>query len=228
MAPQAEDAYAAVAHPVEIGCCAACSLFWFDESRSVSLTPRAVLDLFQYIGKAGKAQNTLATGFRCPRCGGALGLTHDLQRTTHFTYWRCSNDHGQLITFNQFLAQKNFIREPSADELAKLRATVRQITCSQCGAPINLATDSACAHCGAPVVLIDSDGVAKALHDLAVNTRDAPPANPESTRTALSDAQLDALFDEERMREREGNHDLVAIGAAAIGGLIGAWFLSRS
>ena len=149
MTPRSQEAYGAVPHPEEVGCCAACNLFWFDDSGSIRLTPKAVMDLFRYIGQAGAARNTLASGFRCPRCRGALALTHDLQRTTRFTYWRCPIDHGQLITFNQFLAEKNFIRPPSADELARLRDNVRQINCSQCGAPIDLAMDSACPHCGA-------------------------------------------------------------------------------
>jgi hypothetical protein len=227
MAPQIVEAYGAVVRSIEIGCCASCTLFWFDESASVRLTPKAVLGLFQYIGQAGTARNAFAANFACPRCQGLLAFTHDLQRTTRFTFWRCPNDHGQLITFNQFLAEKNFIRPPSADELAKLRATVRQVTCSQCGAPINLETDSACPHCGAPIALVDSDGVAKALHDLVAASATPPTPNQDAARTALSDAQINALFDAERIREREGNHDLIAIGAAAIGAVLGGLLASR-
>jgi len=226
MASQTEDAYGVFAHPVNLGCCAACNLFWFDAPGSVGLTPKSVLDLFQYIGRAGKAQNALASNLHCPHCASTLSLVHDLQRSTRFTYWRCANGHGQLISFNQFLAEKNFIRAPSADELAKLRATVRQISCSQCGAPIDLATESACSHCGAPIALIDSEGVAKALHDLATASASALPTQ-DATRAALSDAQVDAMLNAAQMQDRRGNDDLVAIGAAAIGGLIGAWFISR-
>src|SRR5260370_22072874 len=43
---------------------AACSLFWFDDSASVRLTPKSVLGLFQYIGQAGPARNSLASGRR--------------------------------------------------------------------------------------------------------------------------------------------------------------------
>ena len=227
MTPQAVEAYAAVAQTIEVDSCAACSLFWFDESASVRLTPKSVLGLFQYVGQAGPAKNSLASNFSCPRCRHALAYTHDLQRATHFTYWRCPGDHGQLNTFGQFLAEKNFIRPPSSDELAKLRATVRQVNCSQCGAPIDLATDTACPHCGAAITIIDADGVAKALHDL-VSGGTLPTGQPAApTTTALGEAQLNALFDQERMREHEGGHDLLAIGAAAIGALVGGWLLSR-
>ena len=227
MPSQSVEAYGAAARPIEVASCAPCGLFWFDDSASVRLTPKSVLGLFQFIGQAGPTRNSLASNFNCPRCRRALAFTHDLQRATHFTYWRCSDDHGQLITFGQFLAEKNFIRPPSAEELAKLRATVRQVNCSQCGAPIDLATDAACPHCGAAITLIDADGVAKALHDLV--SADSAPTGQQSapSTTALGEAQIDALFDQERMREHEGGHDLLAIGAAAIGGLVGVWLRSR-
>src|SRR5450432_360925 len=166
MTTQTVEAFAAVPRSIEIGSCAPCNLFWFDESASIRLTPKAVLGLFQFIGQGGAAKDPLASAFSCPRCDDVLVMTHDLQRATRFTYWRCPDDHGQLMTFGQFLAEKDFIRPPSSDELAKLRATVRLVSCCQCGAPINLETDTVCPHCGAAVALIDADGVTKALHDL--------------------------------------------------------------
>jgi len=39
-------------------------------------------------------------------------------------------------------------------------------------------------------------------------------------RTTLSDAQINAIFDLNRKRQREGGDDLVAIGTAAIGALV--------
>ncbi len=227
MATQTAAVYAVVPRAIEVGSCAPCNLFWFDEAANVALAPQGVLGLFQYLGQAGAARNPLLSNLTCPRCRHALLFTHDLQRATRFTYWRCANDHGQLITFGQFLAEKNFIRPPSVDELAKLRATVRQVSCSQCGAPIDLATDTVCAHCGAPIALIDADGVAKALHDLVAGGTTTPGQAATPTTTALSEAQINALFDQERIREHEGGHDLLAIGAAAISGMVGAWLLSR-
>ena len=223
MASRLVEAHGAL-RPMEINACTPCNLFWFDKAESVRLTPRAVLELFQYIGQSTGPRTALASNFECPRCTVVLAPTQDLQRTTHFTYWRCRNDHGQLITFHQFLREKNFIRAPSPAEFAKLRATVRQIACSQCGAPVDLEKDSACPHCGAAVALIDPDGVAKALHDLSAGVATPASADPNAMRAALSDAQVNAIFDLERMRERERegdrDDDLVAIGAAAIGALV--------
>jgi hypothetical protein len=216
MTPQDVPAYGTL-RPIEITACAPCNLFWFDKAESIRLTPTAVLELFQYIGKAAGPRKPLAASFRCPLCATALIPTQDLQRSTRFTYWRCRNDHGRLITFHQFLREKNFIRAPSPPELAKLRATVRQISCSQCGAPVNLAADSACRHCGAAVALIDPEGVAKALREM---TQAALATNPDAMSARLSDAQIDAIFELQRTRQNE-NDDLVAVGAAAIGGLIG-------
>lgn len=227
MVTQTVAAYGATPRQIEVGSCAACSLFWFDESASVALTPQSVLGLFQYLGQAGAAKNSLASNLSCPRCHSALLFTHDLQRATRFTYWRCATDHGQLITFGQFLAERNFIRPLSADELTRLRASVRQVNCCQCGAPIDLATDTVCSHCGAPIAIIDADGVAKALHDLTAGGTKAPGESAAPTTTALSEAQINALFDQERIDEHEGSHDLLSIGAAAIGAVVGAWLLSR-
>lgn len=221
MAVQAVDTHAAL-RPLEINACAACNLFWFDKSESVRLAPRAVLGLFEYIGRRAGTHKPLATNFDCPRCGARLAATRDLQRTTQFTYWRCPDDHGRLITFHQFLREKNFIRAPAPAELAKLRATVRQIACSQCGAPIDLAKDTACTHCAAPVALIDPEGVAKALNDLSGAASAAAGADPEAVRTAIRDAQLNAIFEMARSQQDNGerSNDLVTIGAAAIGALV--------
>jgi hypothetical protein len=208
--------------PIEVGTCFSCSLLWFDQSGSNRLTPHAVLGLFQSMGRAPLGARTpLATAFLCPRCNGALAVTYDLQRTTRFTYWRCEFDHGQLISFTQFLREKNFIRSPSAEELGRLRNTVREISCSQCGAPIDLTKDSACTHCRSPIALIDPDGIAKAVHELTAWEAKPSPMTQEQTSTALGNAQLDALFDQQRIDDREGHHDLLAIGVAAIGALLG-------
>jgi hypothetical protein len=213
---------------IEIDACPDCRLFWFDQWESTGLAPQGVLGLFQYIGTAtGQAAVPLASRFQCTRCSNPLDFTRDLQRTTAFTYWRCSLGHGRLISFNQFLREKNFIRAPSPAELAQLRATVKQISCSQCGGPIDLAADSACTHCGAPIALIDPEGIAKALHELAASPGGDPAAAADAARQAMREAQIDALLDQERMRQQAGSNDLLVIGAQAIGALIGGLLASR-
>ena len=214
---------------VEIDACSSCRLFWFDQAESISLTPRSVLGLFQYVAAAPNGvQTPLASRFHCPRCADFLQFTNDLQRTTRFSYWRCAVNHGRLITFHQFLREKNFIRTPSPAELARLRAIVKQISCSQCGGPIDLATDNACSHCGAPIAMIDPESVARTVQELGAPSNAAQSSAAGTvTGRALSDAQIDALFDQERHRERAGSADLLLIGAEAIGALVGAFLLSR-
>src|SRR5262249_19584803 len=103
--------------------------------------------------------------------------------------------------------------------------------CSQCGAPIDLATDSACSHCGAPVTIIDSDGVAKALRELsAAPASTSSPADQDKLQNAIRDAQIDAIFNLERMREQEHQQrhdDLLTIGASAVAGLIASLVFGR-
>jgi hypothetical protein len=225
MIPQALDGHGGRGASLTIDSCSPCTLFWFDTMESVRLSPRAVLDLFRFIGAAGSTRNTLRSDPACVRCRRRLAYTHDVARTTRFTYWRCADGHGKLITFHQFLAEKQFVRPPSPAELARLRETVRQVSCSQCGAPIDLREDSACTHCGTPVTLIDPPSVQKALRELSEGAR-APAANAEDVGRRLSDAQIEALFALERARSRslqDERHDLVSVGAAAIAGLIGGW-----
>jgi hypothetical protein len=226
MQPRTLDGYGGRGTRLTIDGCSPCTLFWFDTLETVRLTPRAVLELFRYIGEAGTPRNALHSSPACPRCRRQLAFTHDVARTTRFTYWRCAGGHGKLVTFHQFLAEKQFVRPPSADELARLRDTVRQVSCSQCGAPVDLRRDSACPHCGAPVTLIDPAGVQKALRELSEGR--APGASPDSGAMSrrLGDAQIEALFALERTRMRSVNderHDLVSVGAAAIAALIGGW-----
>ena len=59
MAPFMLEAFGTL-RPIEITACTPCNLFWFDKAESIRLTPKAVLDLFQNIGKAGGARKPLA------------------------------------------------------------------------------------------------------------------------------------------------------------------------
>ena len=102
----------------------------------------------------------------CPRCNSRLALTHDLQRTTHFSYYRCDWGHGRLTPFVQFLLEKNFVRPMSGSELATLKARVRSVQCSNCGAPIDLQHDTVCPYCRSPLAILDPEAVNKALREL--------------------------------------------------------------
>jgi len=140
---------------VDIDACTACHAFWFDEFESLRLAPASILKLFHLIAEHDEASEWSARALVCPRCLSPLSLTHDRQNTTKFEYWRCEREHGRFITFLNFLREKDFVRPPSSRQLAELRASVQTINCSNCGGPIDLASDSACRHCGSPVTILD-------------------------------------------------------------------------
>jgi hypothetical protein len=141
---------------VAIDLCLSCQVFWFDTYESLQLSPGSVLTLFRLIGaQAAAAPKPRRPSPDCPRCGVALLETHDLQRQTHFQYLRCPNEHGRLITFVDFLREKDFIRPLSAGQIGEPGRTVQMVNCSNCGAPVDLAHSSTCAHCGTPLSLLD-------------------------------------------------------------------------
>jgi endogenous inhibitor of DNA gyrase (YacG/DUF329 family) len=140
--------------------CRGCQALWFDSGESTQLTPGATLALFDVIRKSAPASGrALPARLPCPRCTRSLEVTHDLQRTTRFTYYRCSGGHGRFTPFVQFLREKDFIRPVSPGELARLKAVIRIVNCSSCGGPVDLATDAACPYCRAPIAMLDSDAV---------------------------------------------------------------------
>ena len=90
-------------------------------------------------------------------------MTHDLSKAGPFSYYRCPGGEGRYTPFFQFLREKQFVRTLTPVELQRVRAQVRQIRCSECGAPIDLEHDSQCRYCHAPVSFLDPDAVQNAL-----------------------------------------------------------------
>jgi hypothetical protein len=154
---------------VALDFCFPCQVIWFDNFESQQLTPGAVIEVFKALNEhQAPSRNTLPGILSCPRCRAHLALTHDLQHTTRFTYFRCELCNGHLSPFFQFLLEKNFVRPVTGPELAALKAKVRMIQCSNCGAPLDLEHDTACKFCGSPISILDPDAVAKTLN--ALNT----------------------------------------------------------
>jgi hypothetical protein len=123
---------------------------------------------------------------RCPRCRAGLLLTHDIQRTNRIVYHRCPDGHGRFTTFFQFLREKSFVRDLSKIEIDKLKATVAQVRCSSCGAPIDLARDAACSYCHAPISILDPDAVNKALAELTSQAAARHAIDPARIAEALT------------------------------------------
>lgn len=152
---------------IELDICHPCSSFWFDDLEDLALSPDAVLHLFVVINDNRSARrNPLGTALACPRCRQRLALRHDMQRATRFSYWACPGEHGHFITFFEFLREKNFVRPLSPPEIATLKRSVRTVTCSSCGAPVNVATDAVCPYCRAPLSMLDPKQVETVVADL--------------------------------------------------------------
>ena len=191
--------------------CFACQLIWFDSFESQQLTPGGILQVFKTLSERQAAtRNPLPALVSCPRCGARLALTHDLQHTTRFTYFRCEFGHGHLTPFFQFLLEKSFVRPITGAELAQLKAKVKMVQCSNCGAPVDLEHDTACRYCGAPVSILDPEAAAKTVDALSV------------AQTRLASIDVDALAHALLMqRPADGSRslpfgDLVAMGIAAV------------
>jgi len=173
---------------VEVDLCLDCRALWFDAFESAQLAPRGVIELFRVVqAERDRPAHRLASAMHCPACRDVLVLTHDIQHTTRFTYYRCGADHGRFTPFVQFLREKEFVRSLSPAEIAHLAATVRQVRCTSCGAAIDLANDPACRYCGAPIAILDADAVDRALERLeAAESRRREPAPPDPLLDAFA------------------------------------------
>jgi hypothetical protein len=200
---------------VELDFCFPCQVIWFDNFESQQLAPGGVLQVLKTLSeRQAPARTPLAALLSCPRCHARLTLTHDLQHATHFTYFRCEFGHGHLTPFFQFLLEKNFVRPVTGAELADLKAKVRTIQCSNCGAPLDLEHDAACRYCGSPISILDPDAVAKTMNEL----------RGAQARTSTVDVdQLAAALLTPPPHEVSRPHfvnDLVATGIAVVAALL--------
>jgi hypothetical protein len=169
---------------VTVDLCVSCQALWFDAFESVQLTPGATLELFETIRKSTPASSgSLPARMPCPRCTQSLEITHDLQRTTRFTYYRCLSGHGRFTPFVQFLREKDFIRPLSPPELARLKSVIRIVRCSSCGGPVDLEKDAVCPYCRAPIAILDTDAVNSTVRAL------------ETAETRRTTVDVDALVD---------------------------------
>ena len=183
----------------EIDYCATCRGFWFDGQELLALTPGATLELVALLGgepgaapEAAAPRQPLGGHRSCPRCGKALRLSHDRQRATRFAYHRCPEGHGRFLTYFQFLQAKGLVRELAGRELAELVAAVRQIRCSNCGAPVDLAAGAVCSYCQTPAAVLDPTAMEEALAELR--------AAEEARRNKVPDPTLPLQLAIERLR----------------------------
>ena len=185
-----ETNYAA---PVTVELCLPCAAFWFDGMESLALAPGSVLDLFVLIHENKRSPTPLGTALACLRCRAPLARTANMQRNTRFSYWRCPADHGHFITFLEFLREKNFVRPLSPLEIEDLKRNVRSVTCSSCGAPVDLTKDTACGYCRAPLSILDAKQVETVVASLK---------QEDTRRESARQGRVDPLVAAQLMQDR--------------------------
>lgn len=177
---------------IEVDLCDPCQSLWFDGKENLQLTPGSTLELFRAIGEHVRKPALQPDVVRCPRCRSRLRRTQDLQRATRFEYFRCPDDHGRLIGFFDFLKEKDFIRPLTAQQIGELRKNVKNINCSNCGGPIDLAKGSACAHCGSPLSMLDMDQAERLVSQLRAadnGSKSVDPALPLALARARAETE---------------------------------------
>jgi hypothetical protein len=179
-----------------------------------------VIDLFQDIHRhRDDARRPLAERPQCPHCRAVLALTRDVGKAGRFTYYPCPQDHGRLTPFSEFLREKQFVRSLSPAELARVRAELKTVRCSGCGAPIDLERESKCGFCSAPIAILDPDAVERAVRMWS----EAEARRTRPTREKLAEALLDMQAVESKARRdaKRWSTDRAIDGADAGGDLLG-------
>lgn len=209
---------------IEVDLCFACHLLWFDKRESIHLTPRGTMDLFKVLHEhRDDPRHALGGRTVCPRCGVRLSLRRDIGKGGRFSYHACPAGHGRLTPFSEFLKEKQFVRELNPAEQSRLKAEVKRVQCSSCGAPVDVSKGFSCQHCGSALAVLDAEAVEKTLKQLAGADaqRSGEPAEKEMRARALASM--------EAMRTRPEDHfDSLSIGHRGSGGLMDTDLLSAS
>ena len=199
---------------VQLDLCGGCHVIWFDHFESLRLSPGGTLRLFQLIGSGTPSRPAAPRDpLTCPRCDVRLELTRDRQRNTPFQYWRCTREHGRLITYFEFLREKDFIRPLSPEQLAKLRENLQMINCSNCGAPIDLAHTAACSHCGTPISTLDLEQISRMASQLQHASEPRQPIDVAALFEAMK-------MEREHARTPDGVSGLVEAGLRLLAGWV--------
>ena len=180
---------------IEVDICFCCHAIWLDKQESLQLSPRGTLDLFKVLHEhRDDPRHALQNGNRCPRCERRLSLSHDIGKAGRFSYYSCPARDGRLTPFSEFLKEKQFVRSLNPAEQQRVKAEVKSVQCSSCGAPVDLAKGFQCGHCGSPITVLDAEAVQRTLEKL--EERDAD----RSTDPAYREERARAIAAMEAMR----------------------------
>jgi hypothetical protein len=205
---------------VTLDICHGCAALWFDGLESIALSPGAVLRLFVVMNeRQPDRRRPLGHPLPCPRCRRSLAPTADMQRSTRFRYWRCPAEHGRFITFFEFLREKNFVRPLSAAEVEQLRQHVRTVSCSGCGAPVDVTAGAACPFCRSPLSMLDARQIEKVVEDLKREDARRQQAKETGLDRALAARLMEDRAAVQRSFARLGDYSF-GVETAGAGGLV--------
>lgn len=201
---------------VELDLCFACHVMWLDHRESIQLSPRGTMDLFHVLHEhRDDPRHALGSKLTCRRCKRRLVLSRDMGKAGRFSYYACPEKHGRLTPFSEFLKEKQFVRELNQAEQNRVRAELKHVQCSGCGAPVDLMQSFQCGHCGSPLAVLDADAVQKTLTQLeAADAKNAgdPVAKAERARALAAMESLktrpERLWERGPVRGRAVSGDL--------------------
>jgi hypothetical protein len=208
---------------VTVDVCTGCQAFWFDEHKILQLSPSSTLKLMKFIGEhSSTVKPTLPDVLRCPRAEAHCRWRTMWSGNMRFNYWGCANEHGRFIGFFDFLKEKNFIHALSPQEIQQLKQNVQSVNCCNCGAAIDLQTNSACPYCHSPISMLDMKQQRQMLAQLkeAAEPRPVDPTLP--LKLAVATEHTSALFKAEDTEwwEDARSGDLVYAGLKLVARLL--------
>jgi DNA-directed RNA polymerase subunit RPC12/RpoP len=187
---------------IEVDICFTCHVLWLDKRESLHLSPGGTLELFRALNDhRDDARHSMREANHCPRCQQRLVLMNDIGKAGRFSYFRCAT-HGRLTPFSEFLKEKQFLRTLTPLEQERLKAEIKQVQCSSCGAPVELSKGFACGHCGSPLTVLDPEAVSRTLKEL-----DEADAARKSVDPVVAETRASALAAMETMRTDPALHD---------------------
>jgi hypothetical protein len=215
---------------IDLDLCFHCHVLWLDDRESIQLSPKGTMDLFRVLHEhRDDARHSLGQRLACGRCERRLTLNRDIGKGGRFSYYACPQKHGRLTPFSEFLKEKQFVRELSLAEQNRVRAELKHVQCSSCGASVDLMKSFQCEHCGSPIAVLDADAVEKALSQLeqAEARKAGDPVAKEARARALAAMESlrtrpEKLWERGPSRSRAVDADPLGIDllSASIGALL--------
>jgi hypothetical protein len=215
---------------VFIDLCFNCRGIWFDPQENLKLAPSAVLELFKLLhAHRNDPVKALTLKLTCTRCRLPLEQGFDVVRTGRYITYRCAKRHGRFSTFSSFMIEKGFVRLLTQPEIDDMASRVAVISCTSCGAPVDLRTDHACPHCRSALSLLDPQAVERALQNYSNAAQARGVVKTSEFADALMMVERDRLHAQREAQVESGvllggpavlNVDLWAAGISLIGRLM--------